>query len=259
MDQAACGSGLLKYGYAVMNFFSASPETALQYSQTPVSALLLAERGAAVLAVASAWVAGPLKEEHWLTLLRARAIENTCYVVAADQPGRKGIGRSAAFDPAGLALLDLGAVDDALGVVDASLDRLAEVEPLRPLGPEVAHRRQLLGRLDAGGHERQACVLDRVGELFQIGPGPTELRRVQLDDVDRGGRRVEDPVAEAYADAAARVATGREHSVGEGLDPERVVGRQVQPRRHGDRLSVHQRPVIGHHWPMEERWRTTSG
>lgn len=94
--------------------------------------------GAQVVALASAWVRGPLKEEHWMTLLRARAIENTCYVVAADQAGRAGIGRSAAFDPFGLQLLDLGASDPGQGNVDISLERVAEV---RRILPSVQHHR----------------------------------------------------------------------------------------------------------------------
>lgn len=94
--------------------------------------------GAQVIALASAWVKGPLKEEHWLTLLRARAIENTCYIVAADQAGRAGIGRSAAFDPFGLQLLDLGSANAAAGSVDIDLDRLAEV---RKMLPSRLHRR----------------------------------------------------------------------------------------------------------------------
>ena len=88
--------------------------------------------GAQVLAIASAWVRGPLKEEHWLTLLRARAIENLCYVVAADQIGRAGIGRSAAFDPFGLPLLDLGTASPGYAVVDVAPERVAEVRELLP-------------------------------------------------------------------------------------------------------------------------------
>lgn len=98
----------------------------------------LVSRGAQVLALPAAWVSGPLKEEHWLTLLRARAIENTCYVVGADQVGRKIIGRSAAFDPMGLPLLDLGTAEDALGLVDVEPARLAEV---RATLPSLTHRR----------------------------------------------------------------------------------------------------------------------
>jgi len=99
---------------------------------------VLAGSGAQVLALASAWVRGPLKEEHWLTLLRARAIENTCYVVAADQIGPAGIGRSAAFDPAGLPLLDLGAADPGYGTVDCDPARVAEV---RRILPALGHTR----------------------------------------------------------------------------------------------------------------------
>lgn len=94
--------------------------------------------GAQVLALASAWVRGPLKEEHWMTLLRARAIENTCYAVAADQAGKAGIGRSAAFDPFGLQLLDLGTANQGYGIVDVSPERVAEV---RKILPSSQHRR----------------------------------------------------------------------------------------------------------------------
>src|SRR5699024_3383719 len=53
----------------------------------PELSRVLADRGCDVLLVSSAWVAGPQKEQHWEKLLRARAIENTCYVVASNQPG----------------------------------------------------------------------------------------------------------------------------------------------------------------------------
>jgi len=96
--------------------------------------------GADVMALASAWVVGPGKEEHWLTLLRARAIENTAYLVAADQAGRKGIGRSAAFDPFGLPLLDLGNAAPALGLVQVHADRIAEVRAVLPSGERTRFR-----------------------------------------------------------------------------------------------------------------------
>lgn len=105
---------------------------------------VLAAGGAQVLAVAAAWVSGPLKEEHWLTLLRARAIENTSYVVGAGQPGRRTIGRSAAFDPMGLPLLDLGTAGDAVGRVEIDRTRLDEV---RTLLPSLRNRRFPIGEL----------------------------------------------------------------------------------------------------------------
>jgi predicted amidohydrolase len=99
---------------------------------------VLVDRGAQVLALPSAWVVGPLKEEHWLTLLRARAIENTCYSVAADQFGRRSIGRSAAFDPMGMPLLDLGSRAPVLGFIDVDSRR---VEEARTALPCLANRR----------------------------------------------------------------------------------------------------------------------
>ena len=101
---------------------------------------VLRMHGADVLALASAWVAGPGKEEHWLTLLRARAIENTAYVVAADQIGPHGIGRSAAFDPFGLPLLDMGMARDAVGYVDIKPERIAEVRTVLPSSSHTRFR-----------------------------------------------------------------------------------------------------------------------
>lgn len=94
----------------------------------------LSARGVDVLALASAWATGSGKEDHWVTLLRARAIENTSYVVAADQMGAGCIGRSAAFDPFGLPLTDLGYSAPALGFVEVDPERLTEVRSLLPSG-----------------------------------------------------------------------------------------------------------------------------
>ena len=43
----------------------------------------LAIGGASLVTVSAAWQAGLFKEEHWVTLLRARAIENTVWIAAA--------------------------------------------------------------------------------------------------------------------------------------------------------------------------------
>ena len=53
----------------------------------PEMARLLAVRGADVLVLPAAWVKGPLKEHHWRTLVTARALENTVYVVASGECG----------------------------------------------------------------------------------------------------------------------------------------------------------------------------
>ena len=98
----------------------------------------LAAQGAQVLALPSAWVSGPLKEEHFLTLLRARAIENTCYTVTADQTGPHTIGRSGGIDPLGLSLLDLGTAEPGYGLVEIRPGRIEEV---RSALPSLANRR----------------------------------------------------------------------------------------------------------------------
>ncbi len=93
--------------------------------------------GADVLCVPAAWVRGPLKEDHWETLLRARAIENTTYVAAAAQCGAKYCGRSMLADPMGVAVAALG---EAEGVTagEVSGERIAQV---RETNPALEHRR----------------------------------------------------------------------------------------------------------------------
>lgn len=68
----------------------------------PELALNLALQGAEVLVLPAAWVKGPLKEHHWATLLAARALDTTCYVVAAGECGNKNIGQSRVVDPLGV-------------------------------------------------------------------------------------------------------------------------------------------------------------
>jgi predicted amidohydrolase len=103
----------------------------------PEYARLLVDAGADLLVVPAAWVRGPLKEDHWETLLRARAIENTVYVVAAAQSGSAYAGSSMVVDPMGVAVARLG---DEPGVIGAelTLDRLREV---RERNPSLANRR----------------------------------------------------------------------------------------------------------------------
>ena len=51
----------------------------------PELARALVAGGAELIVVPAAWAAGLFKEEHWVTLVRARAIENTVWVAAAGQ------------------------------------------------------------------------------------------------------------------------------------------------------------------------------
>lgn len=103
----------------------------------PEAARVLVDAGAELLAVPAAWVQGPLKEDHWSTLLRARAIENTVYVAGAAQCGRSYCGRSAVVDPMGVVVAGLGE-QAGVAVADVDRDRLAEV---RRRNPSLAHRR----------------------------------------------------------------------------------------------------------------------
>jgi predicted amidohydrolase len=91
-----------------------------------------ADRGADLLVVPSAWVAGPLKEEHWNIIVRARALENTMYVAVAGMTGVGYCARSMVVDPMGVVIAGLG---EAAGVAVAALsqDRLAQVRAKLPL------------------------------------------------------------------------------------------------------------------------------
>jgi predicted amidohydrolase len=68
----------------------------------------LADQGAQLVIVSSAWYQGPMKEDHWLTLLRARAIENTFYVAGCNLVGPSFCGRSTLFDPFGTPVAGAG-------------------------------------------------------------------------------------------------------------------------------------------------------
>lgn len=97
----------------------------------------LVDAGATLLAVPAAWVSGPLKEDHWVTLARARAIENTCYVAGAGQGPPDFAGRSLVVDPMGVVVAQCGEAD-ALAFADVTAERVAEV---RTKLPSLRHRR----------------------------------------------------------------------------------------------------------------------
>jgi predicted amidohydrolase len=102
----------------------------------PEFARNLVDADAQVLLVPAAWVRGPLKEDHWATLLRARAIENTCYVLAAGQCGRRYIGCSMVIDPMGVMVAALG---EESGLVVADVDA-ARVATVRRTNPSLLNR-----------------------------------------------------------------------------------------------------------------------
>ena len=103
----------------------------------------LSAAGAKVLAVPAAFTV-PTGRAHWHVLLRARAIENACYVIAAAQSGHHADGRdtyghSLVIDPWGRVMLDMG---DGTGIGYADID-LAEVDKARAQVPVLAHRRAI--------------------------------------------------------------------------------------------------------------------
>lgn len=103
----------------------------------PEMARFLVDAGADVLAVPSTWMAGPGKATHWEVLARARAIENTSYVLASGQCGQHRTGRSLAVDPSGEVLAALGE-EPGVAVVDVSAEKVAAV---RERNPSLANRR----------------------------------------------------------------------------------------------------------------------
>jgi predicted amidohydrolase len=101
----------------------------------------LAKAGAAIITVPSAFTV-PTGKAHWHTLLRARAIETGCFILAPAQTGtheggRRTYGHSLIVDPWGEVLADAGAEP---GTVHARLD-LARVAEVRAMVPSLAHDR----------------------------------------------------------------------------------------------------------------------
>lgn len=103
----------------------------------PEQARVLVDAGAEVLLVPAAWLPGPDKLAHWTTLLQARAIENTVFVVGVGQPAPRYCGRSLAVDPMGHVV---AALDDGPGHRQVRLD-LDEVSAARRRNPSLANRR----------------------------------------------------------------------------------------------------------------------
>lgn len=101
----------------------------------------LVDRGARILAVPAAFTQATGRD-HWEPLLRARAIENQCFVVAAGQwgthaDGTASYGRSMIVDPWGTVLAQAG---DGEGLAVADLDFTA-LEDVRRRLPALDHRR----------------------------------------------------------------------------------------------------------------------
>jgi predicted amidohydrolase len=100
--------------------------------------------GADVVLVPAEWVRGPGKEHHWRTLLTARAIENTAWVLGVGQAPPIGIGGSVALDPTGTAVAALGAEP---GLLVTTVDT-AVTERVRAVNPSLSLRRYGITRRD---------------------------------------------------------------------------------------------------------------
>lgn len=103
----------------------------------------LSGAGATILSVPAAFTV-PTGIAHWHVLLRARAIENAAFVVAAAQTGRHADGRetfghSLVVNPWGEVFLDMG---QRTGLGFCEID-LAQVAELRTRLPVIAHRRAI--------------------------------------------------------------------------------------------------------------------
>ncbi|NBX22984.1 MAG: carbon-nitrogen hydrolase family protein [Microbacteriaceae bacterium] len=91
----------------------------------------LVDAGAEVLAIPSEWLAGPKKPHHWVALTAARAIENLCYVVAADQIAPVAVGMSRIISPLGETLIDMGQ-DAGIAIAFVSPSVLAAARSANP-------------------------------------------------------------------------------------------------------------------------------
>jgi predicted amidohydrolase len=102
----------------------------------------LAQAGAEVLTIPSAFTV-PTGRAHWHVLMRARAIETGCFVVAPAQwgehaEGRKTYGHSLIVAPWGEVLADAG---EGVGVITAEID-LDKVAEARRMVPSLRHDRR---------------------------------------------------------------------------------------------------------------------
>jgi predicted amidohydrolase len=101
---------------------------------------ILALEGAELVTVPSAFTV-PTGRDHWEVLMRARAIENQCYIAAPAQfgmtrPGKPSYGRSLIVDPWGVVLAQ---APDEETVISAELDR-ARLRRVREKLPSLKNR-----------------------------------------------------------------------------------------------------------------------
>jgi predicted amidohydrolase len=93
---------------------------------------ILTIEGSNALIAPSGWVQGTMKEDHWLTMCKARSIENGVYLIAPNQVGNIFCGRSLIVDPFGIVILDMGN-KEGLEIIDLDIDRINIIRNDLPL------------------------------------------------------------------------------------------------------------------------------
>lgn len=132
----------------------------------PEAARQHADAGVDLLVYPAAWAPGPHKIDHWNTLVRARAIENTLYVAAVSQGPPTGTGGSLVVDPMGVAL---GEVTERSGIATAEISprRVTEV---RTVNPSLQNRRFAVVAAERGPTVEQQASHEERGESAEGGP-----------------------------------------------------------------------------------------
>ncbi len=109
----------------------------------PEIARTLALKGSELIIVPAAWFKGYNKEEQWLTLIKARALENTIYIATSNQIGNVFTGIASFVDPMGIILNRMNE-EEGLIIGEASKERLKDV---RRILPSIYQRRRELYEL----------------------------------------------------------------------------------------------------------------
>ena len=105
----------------------------------PEQARAAAVAGAELIVYPAAWYDGPHKLAHWETLLRARAIENECFVAGVCRVGEHYVGHSLVVSPLGEVLAQgPDGAQEALVLADVNL---SAVTSARDAMPVFSHRR----------------------------------------------------------------------------------------------------------------------
>ena len=118
---------------------------------------ILAVRGAEIVVTPSAFTLATTRD-HWEVLVRARAIENQCFVIAPNQigthaPGMRSGGRSMIVDPWGLVLASAPDTETAI-VAELDLGDAARHPAPAAVAGQPASRRVPVGATDGASHRR---------------------------------------------------------------------------------------------------------